>query len=126
MDKLGNIGVRRNLVIRIGATFGPYPVSFSNPDGSPVDVTGCTLHARAKRKFSDTAVLFTFECPIVNPTVKPQALFGLPAEATEEVECADDPRHPSRTAVWEMNLHDSTGVRVIPLRRGTISLYPKV
>ncbi len=45
MATLGYIGERLDLLIRQGATFGPFDVTLANPDKTPVDLTGATVRA---------------------------------------------------------------------------------
>ena len=45
MATLGYIGERLDLLIRQGATFGPFDVTLANPDKTPVNLTGATVQA---------------------------------------------------------------------------------
>ena len=120
MMLLGNRGQRQDLLIVVGATFGPRPVSLISR-GTPIDATGCSLHAQARRNPRDAEPLFSFDCVLVDPTARPQFLLGLPASASAGVETGVDSRDPHSHAWWNMVLRDSTA-RIIPLAWGTVTL----
>lgn len=119
---ISNKGVRKDLEIAVGATFGPLAVTLTDSAGTPLDLTGCTLVAQVRRRAHDDAVLLAFDCSIPSPTAAPQGLFGASAEATAAVPYDEDPTKPLASALWDMRLVDSTG-RVLPVFWGAVRFF---
>ena len=48
-SRLSNVGQRQDFDIRVGASFGPFALTFLNPDGTPLDLTGGTLAGHVRK-----------------------------------------------------------------------------
>lgn len=57
MATLGYIGEKLDLLVRQGATLGPFAVTLTNPDNTPVNLTGATLRAHLRKKALDTGMV---------------------------------------------------------------------
>jgi hypothetical protein len=64
MSTLGSIGVKLDLLIKQGSTFGPHKFTLTNPDGTPLDLTGCIVRAHIRKKASDTAIVCDLDTPV--------------------------------------------------------------
>jgi hypothetical protein len=51
MPQIGTKGSELDLLIRQGATFGPNSCTLTNPDNSPVNLTGATIKMQLKKKW---------------------------------------------------------------------------
>jgi hypothetical protein len=50
---IGNESAEKlDLFMREGADFGPYTISLTNPDGTPIDLAGVTVDAQARTSFN--------------------------------------------------------------------------
>lgn len=123
---LGSKGAELNLLIRQGATFGPNVCTLTNPDTSPVNLTGCTFRAQIRKTASDplsSGAAATF-------TITNAALGEFYWEFTDEVTTVLVADSVSETApasiyTWDMELEDASG-RVIPLLYGTVNVFREV
>lgn len=122
--QLGYIGERLDLLIRQGATLGPFICTLSNPDASPVNLTGATIRGQIRKKAADTAVVATLSVIIMNPTGG-QYSFALDAATTAGIVAGADITKPESVYLWDMELQDSLG-RVIPLYWGDVRVHREV
>ena len=56
MAQVGTRGERLDLIVRQGATLGPHTVTLTNPDGSAVNLTGCTIQGQVRKDPLDTGM----------------------------------------------------------------------
>jgi len=126
MAVVGTKGQQVDLLIRQGASLGPVACRLTNPDTSPMNLTGATIRAQIRKTASDAlstgaaAVCtvtnaangeFTYEFTVEDTTL-------LTADATSE-------SAPASVYVWDMELEDSVG-RVTPLVYGTVNVFREV
>lgn len=116
--EIGYFGERLDLKIRQGATFGPISASMLNPDGTPVDLTGCTLTAKIRRRALDVAVVKTIPVTITD-AANGEYEFGLTDDETAAITAGERIHDQSSKYVWAMDLVDSAG-RTIPLYYGQV------
>lgn len=50
---IGTIGDKVDLLIRQGATFGPFWVELTDEAGAPIDITGCVVKASMRKAIDD-------------------------------------------------------------------------
>lgn len=121
---LGNIGERIDLRIRQGADFGPVRGTMTNPDGSPVNLTGCTLRGMVKKKPSDTLPAATFAVTVTD-ALAGRYEFTLPNTATFNLKAGPRIDAPESAYVWDMEMLDSQG-RVVPLYYGDVQVLREI
>lgn len=121
---LGHAGERVDLLIRQGATFGPHELTLTNPDGSAVDLTGCTLRAQLRRKALDAGILIALTCTITD-AVNGVATIGLTDEQTAALTAGEDPGQPDSRAKWDLELEDAAG-GVTPVFYGNVVIHREV
>lgn len=124
MATLGYIGERLDLLIRQGATFGPFDVTLANPDKTPVDLTGATMRAHVRRKALDANVVIALQVGVMQPTLG-HFQFGLSDEVTATIAAGESVKDPASHYVWDMEMEDSLG-RVIPLYYGDVKVFREV
>lgn len=106
---LGDLGDVVEFQIRQGSTFGPHACEQLNPDGTPVDLTGCTIRGQMRRN-PGAANPIAFTCEITDPTAGLWT-FELSAEETAALE--------QTKYIYDLELEDVTG-RVLPLFHGEV------
>ena len=124
MATLGYIGEKLDLLIRQGATLGPFQGAMTNPDGTPVDLSGCVLRAQIRKKALDPAVVTPVTVTITDP-LSGQYVFGLSAELTAAIVAGESIKDPTSKYVWDMEMVDASG-QVLPLYYGDVSVFREV
>jgi hypothetical protein len=121
---IGNIGERMDLLIRQGATFGPFTATMKNPDESPVNLTGCLIRGQIRRKPADSVIAATVE--VTSPYDATGAyVFGLPSAVTAAIQCGADTSAPTSLYHWDLEMVDSQGL-VHPLYWGEVRVHREV
>ena len=123
--KISNIGTRVELELMQGSTFGPVTHTLKNPDGTPVDLTGCTPRGQIRRKASDPDVTAPLVCVVFEPATAGVYTFGLSAATTAAIPAGSSANDPNSNYDWDLELLDSQG-RVIPLLWGTLKVQREV
>lgn len=136
---LGTIGERMDLLIRQGATFGPFKFVMKAPsqgavpqaDGSyvetdliPVDLTGCALRGQIRKTPSDATVVAELNVSITDPTGGTYQ-FDLSDTVTAAIVAGVDLSKRESSYVWDFELTDSSN-RVIPLYYGEVRVFREV
>ncbi len=121
MSTIGFIGAKLNLLIRQGCDFGPFNVTLTNPNTTPVILTGCTIKGQIRRKAADKTVAAEFNVSITN-AAQGQYSFQLSDDVTSALEAADNLDDPISKYVWDMVLLDSSG-RSTPLYYGDVAVF---
>ena len=117
MLQLGSIGERLDLLARQGTTLGPFIATMQNPDTTPVDLTGCSIVAQARRnRYDTTAVNFTVS--ITEPLLG-KYQFELPTASTSALDTGEELNKPQSIYYWDMHLVDNTS-KVIALYYGEL------
>lgn len=122
--QLGYIGERLDLLIRQGATLGPFLATMTNPDASPVDLTGATIRGQIRKRAADTTVVASLDVTITSAAAG-QYSFGLTATATAAIVAGADVTKPESVYVWDLELQDAAG-RVLPLYWGDVRVHREV
>lgn len=120
---IGNIGERLDLLIRQGATFGPFTATMENPDGSPVDLTGATIRGQIRKKPGDTAVAAQIEV-VSDYDATGVYSFGLAETVTRAITCGASIDLPASLYVWDLELVQ--GAQVTPLYWGEVRVHREV
>jgi hypothetical protein len=121
---LGFAGEEYTLLIRQGATFGPVTATMRNPDTTPVDLTGCTIRGKIRKKALDAAVVATLTCTITN-AVGGVYEFGLTDEQTAAIDAGEYMASSASKYVWDLEMEDAAG-RVLPLYYGQVTVLREV
>jgi hypothetical protein len=122
-DTIGEIGALLNLRIRQGADWVAEFVA-TNPDGSPVDLTGATIQAKMRKTPSSGATV-NFTVDITAPALGKYRQ-SLTAIQTAALKAADDPSSPDNQFVWDQELVSAGGTPVIPLFYGVVTVFRQV
>ncbi|MCK7461116.1 MAG: hypothetical protein MZU84_03160 [Sphingobacterium sp.] len=123
--RIGHIGERRDLLIRQGADFGPITETLTNPDGSPVDLTGCICRGQIRRTPASAEVVAEFVFEIAADPKTGVVAWGLPNAVTVALTAGDTIREAASQYAYDMEIEDASG-RVLPWRYGTAFVHREV
>ena len=107
MQTVSNIGGAVTLQVAQGTTFGPVALTFTNPDGTPVNLTGAAL-AMEIRKTPSTPVLASATLIITNAAAGLAAM-TLPDSVTSALQAGPNLGDPASQYVWDLKLTDASG-----------------
>lgn len=124
MATLGYIGEKLDLLIRQGATLGPFNVTLTNPNNTPVNLTNAVLRAHLRKKALDVVKVAQFDVTITD-AVAGKFQFGLTDDATAVITAGETLKDVASVYVWDMELEDALG-RVTPLYYGDCKVFREV
>lgn len=114
---IGHIGDRIDLVIRQGASFGPHNVTMTNPDGTPVDLTGATVRGKLRMDYDDATAAADLAVTILDAPGG-EFEFGLDANITAGLSAGRSLGDRAGAHVWDMEI-EFAGGSIMPLYWGT-------
>lgn len=123
-DPLGQMAKRQDIFIRQGATFGPIVCTLTNPDQTPINLTGSTISARIRKTPKDSSPVIALPSQI-NDAIGGVFEFGMPAVDTAAIQTNDELMCAAARYVWDLDMVDSLG-RVTPLLEGACKVYRDV
>lgn len=123
---IGSKGAELDIVIRQGATFGPMTCTLTNPDTTPINLTGSTITGQI-RKYPDDVTSMGISATIVltNPS---GGVFTWSFTAASTATLDADPESensPGSIYQYDLEMTDSSG-RVIPLLYGKAKVFRNV
>jgi hypothetical protein len=125
-ETLGTKGAELNLLVRQGATQGPYNMKLRKADGNPIDITAAVFRAQIRKTAnSNTLPGVTFTFNILTP-LDGEVEWSLPDTSTELLNAGEDSELEEESQyVWDMEVELSSG-RVIPLTYGIVQVFREV
>lgn len=124
MATIGSLGEKLDLVIRQGASFGPYQVTVKNPDDTPVDLTGQIIEGQIRRNALDATAAATFTVSVVDAAAG-EFSFELTSADTAALVAGETLDSVASRYVWDMDMRDP-GNRVVPLFYGECKVFREV
>lgn len=122
---LGHLGEQVDLLLRQGADFGPHRIELTNPDGTPVVLTGATVRAQVRRRALNAgAPLVAITCTVID-AINGLVEVGLTSAQTAALAAGESVAAAESRAVWDMELQDSLG-RVTPVFYGNVTIFREV
>jgi hypothetical protein len=118
---LGSYGELLSLKIKQGADFGPHIFRFKNPNGTPVDLTGCVFNAQMRQKALDTEVVATFTCTVTD-AVGGEMIMSMDSLITSTIPAGELVSSSDSKYVWDMYMTDSLG-DVTPRYYGPVEVF---
>lgn len=125
MPQLGTKGAELDLLVRQGATLGPFNMQVKTADGQDVDLTGAVFRAEIRRTPESPAlagVTFTFT---ILSAITGEMQWELDADSSTLLLAGDSESDAESIYTWDMELELSTG-RVIPLLYGKVNVFREV
>jgi len=115
-NTIGDKGYEQDIVMRQGALFS-YDVELKNNDDTPVDLTGCSVHAKIRKNlFNGTVYTIT---TTITDAVNGEFTFSLTSDQTMEIMAGGSECDPSSQYQWNMDITYSNG-EIRPLFYGKI------
>lgn len=125
MPQIGFIGERLDIIVRQGTNLGPYLVTLTDKNGSPIDLTGCTIQGQVRKNALDQGEpVAEFEVVYTDRTAG-QFSFGMGHAITALIPAGEFQKDEASQYKWDMELQDSQG-RKIPLYYGTFENFREV
>ncbi len=125
MAILGHIGAQLDLLIRQGASYGPYEFQLKNPDGTPIDLTGVVLRGHLRKTAQTSDLVTPFDVEIIGPPTEGRFLLSLTWQVTAELPCGAKLTDKESQYQWDFEMMDSIG-RVLPLYFGDVKVFREV
>ena len=124
MAQVGFRGERLDLIARQGATLGPYIVTLTNPDLSPVNLTGCTIQGQVRQNALDATKVADFVITMID-AVAGKFSFEIPHAVTAAIPAGEFQKDPKSLYQWDMELLDTSN-RITPLYYGEYENFREV
>ena len=123
MAQIGFKGAEVDLLVRQGATFLA-TLTITNPDTSPVNLTGMIFRAQIRKTFNDPVITASFVCTVLSA---PNGLLEieLPATVTAAIPAGATELDPISAYVWDLEAEESSG-RVVPYLYGVVRVFREV
>lgn len=122
MDKtIGTIGSELNLKFRQGATFGPYVLTITNADKTPIDLSLYVFLAKIKKRYSSSTILANVDFIPVD-LVNGKVSISISSLTTSLLKGNPD---GNAEYVWDAEMTDSLG-QVESLFYGTVESFSNV
>ncbi len=109
-----NVGSRVDLRLRAGADFLTQ-LTFLNPDGSAVDLTGVQLAAQVRRLPLDPVPVATFTIAVQQPPTSGIATMTMPGNVSAALTFGNSYVDNVSRYAWDLTLTDATGLVSAPI-----------
>lgn len=122
MPTLGRRGDKLDLLIRQGATLGPFPVTLVTAEQAPVDLIGAFVRGTVAKDY-DAIANFPLTI-LVTDAAAGQFQMSMPASMTSTIPYLGDLFEPENQYVWDLEIEFTDG-SVMPVFWGTVQLAPE-
>jgi hypothetical protein len=113
-----------NLQLQQGATFGLITATMSNPDLSPVNLTGCTIFGSIRKAATPDVIAAPITVVITAPLTG-NYTFQVTAANTDLLTAGDALQSPGSQYIWDLFLKDASA-RVLNLYYGDVKVLRRV
>jgi hypothetical protein len=124
IPQIGMIGTRLDLLIRQGATFGPFRLTMQNPDGSPVILTDATFRGQIRKTPDALTIEAAFTFKVTDPLMG-KVEFEVDAVSTAAIVAGMTETDEDSQYVYDIEYVNEEN-RVLPLLYGNVSLFREV
>lgn len=121
---IGMVGDELDLLVRQGATFGPFRLTLKNPDGSPVLLTDATFRGQIRKLPSSLTVEGSFMFKVVAP-LQGIVEFEMSAVTTAAITAGLEADDPDSMYYYDIEYVNEEN-RVLPLLYGKVQLFREV
>lgn len=123
MAVLGKKGKKLDLLIKQGSTFGPYPITLRNPDGTAVNTAELIISGTI-RKTPKTPVVVTIEFEKIDNSGRYNMI--IPASQTTLLTAGQNELSSDSKYVWDCELINSNLNIIIPLFYGEVRVFRNI
>lgn len=120
---IGKIGEKLDLLIRQGATFGPYKVHLATAT-APVDLTGCVIKGSIRKEIADVTPVATLDI-VITDAVNGDFTYGLTVAKTVGLAAGATLKDPVGKHFWDMEI-TWVGGAVDPLFYGDVTVFREI
>lgn len=124
MAEIGIKGEQLDLLIRQGATFGPFSMVIADGGGNPTDITNMQFRGQIRKTFDDIDVDAQFSFELID-AVNGQLEFSINAGQTELLGAGIDENAPESQYVYDIESEDQDGI-VYPIVYGNVRVFREV
>ena len=121
-NTLGTVGEKFDLVIRRGATAGPFSATMQYAGGAAYPLTGCTIRGHVAKR-ANQAVVAAITASVVD-AASGTYTFELTDEDSLKVAADPNPLLPNPAHYWVLEMETPAG-RVVPLYWGDAPCWRK-
>jgi hypothetical protein len=114
MTTISNVGPDLDIDLQAGADFLS-TLTFTDVNGSPIDLTGSAFAAQIRKHALDTVVVESFTVTILSPPTGGIATLGMTAATSGAIVCGETQQAPQSKYVWDLKWTDSAGEVSTPL-----------
>lgn len=122
MAKLGRRGDKLDLLIRQGATLGPFPVTISDSNGVAKDLTGTSVRATIRKDYG-SVVAYPVTVALTE-VLEGRFVMSIPAAQTAAIPYLGDLFDPDNQYVWDLEIEYANGF-VEPIFWGIVQIAPE-
>lgn len=125
-QSIGSKGAELDIVIRQGATFGPMTITLTNPDTTPVNLTGSTITAKVRKYPGDNTSLGISGVIVLTNPSGGVFTWKFNADDTATLVADDESEEaPGSIYQYDLELEDSSG-SILPLLYGKAKVFRDV
>ena len=125
MAQVGFRGERLDLLVRQGATLGPFHVELANPDTSPVNLTGCSIRGEVRKNALDGGAPVASFTVVIEDALAGKFSFEIPYAVTQTIRAGEFQKSEESMYQWDMELLDASD-RITPLYYGDFENFREV
>lgn len=125
-QSIGSKGAELDILIRQGATFGPHTCTLTNPNNTPVNLTGSTIRGALRKCVGDVTSIGITPVIVITDALAGRFTWEFTDEDTATL-TADSISESSPDSLYSYDIEmvDVSG-RVIPLLYGTARVFRDV
>lgn len=123
-ETIGFIGEELNLLIRQGATFGPFKLTMQNPNGTPVNLSDTTFRGQIRKTPDALTIEGSFSFVVTDPLAG-KVEFEMDAVTTAAIVAGMQATDPESAYVYDIEYVNEEN-RVLPLLYGQVQLFREV
>lgn len=122
--QLSSLGERMNLQLQQGATFGLIVATMTNPDTSPVNLTGCIIFGSIRKAATPDVIAAPITVVITAPLTGGYT-FQVTAANTDLLTAGDALQSSASQYIWDLFMKDAAA-SVLSLYSGTAQVLRRV
>lgn len=123
-EQIGFIGEELDLLIRQGATFGPFRMTIKNPDGSPVNLQDAVFRGQIRKAPDSLTIEAAFQFMVTDP-MQGKVEFEIDAVTTAAIVAGMTASSNESAYVYDIEYVNEAN-RVLPLLYGKVALFREV